>query len=508
MTPEPTIDPKRRLPRNIIFNWMGLVLTAAVAFYLNPFLVHHLGTAQFGIWALCFSILAYTDFFDVGVRQSLARYIPKYYGVHDYENLNRVLNTGNFIYGIVGVLTLLTASVIAFFFLGMFNVPENLFGAMRLTLIIVGINGALIFFTMAASALGPFHRYDLLQVVGMTFKVIETAAIIYFLSQGYQLIALALIVLAATAARMLVRRIMQQRLVPQIKFALKYVSREMARKMIHYGTYSFLIVLASIVIFNTDNIVIGIFVSTSAVTYYAIALTVMQYLRNIVQTAGVPLVTAISHMEATSNLDEVAKLSEKMMKYLFYLCTCFCCGVLVFSTEFVNLWMGPGFELTVTVLWLLLIPAIIYLPQATSNSILFGIGKHRLLFFVLSAEALANIVLSLILVHFYGVKGVALGTAIPQVIIYSAIYPVLYHRVLKADVRRFYRIGVEMIALAAAVTVPVGLLMKSQISIDGWAPFCLAAGITTVVFAMVFVLFILESEDRARVRNLIFRRSG
>ena len=93
------IDPKRRLPRNIFFNWMGLVLTAGIAFYLNPFLVHHLGTEQFGIWALCFSILAYTDFFDVGVRQSLARYLPKYYGVQDYENMNRVLNTGNLIYG-------------------------------------------------------------------------------------------------------------------------------------------------------------------------------------------------------------------------------------------------------------------------------------------------------------------------------------------------------------------------------------------------------------------------
>ena len=379
---------------------------------------------------------------------------------------------------------------------------------MRWTLLIVGLNGAIIFYTMASAALGPFHRYDLLQGTGMTFKVLETAAIIYFLSQGHQLIALALIVLVATTSRMAIRRLVQQRLVPQIKFAVRYISRSMAREMISYGAYSFLIVIATIVIFNTDNIVIGIFVSTEAVTYYAIALTIMQYLRNIVQTAGVPLITAISHMEATGNLDEVAKMSEKMMKYLFYLCTCFCCGVLVFSSEFIQLWMGPGFELTVTVLWLLLLPAIIYLPQATSNSILFGIGKHRLLFFILLGEAVANIVLSLILVQFYGVIGVALGTAIPQVIIYSSIYPILYHRVLKAEVKRFYLNGAGMALLGAAVTISVGLVLKSRMAIDSWSAFCLSMGITVVAFSAVFMLFILDSEDKARLRALLARRTG
>jgi len=490
------VDPKRLLAKNIFSNWLGLVLTAGVAFYLNPFLVDHLGKDQFGIWALCFSILAYTDFFDIGVRQSLARYLPKYFGVGDYDNMNRVINTGNFIYGVVGTMTLILSAVAAFFFVDLFNVPEELIEAMRWTLLIVGVNAAVVFYTMACTALGPFHRYDLLNAIGMTFKILETAAIIYFLSIGYELIALALIVFAATTAKLGVSRITQQRIVPQIRFGVKFISKAMGKEMISYGMYSLLIVIATIVIFNTDNIVIGIFVSTEAVAYYAIALTVMQYLRNIVQTAGVPLITSISHMEATGGIDEVGGMSRKMMKYLFFLCTSFCCSVIIFGDVFVELWMGPGFEQTVTILWILAAPAIIYLPQATSNSILFGIGKHKLLFYVVAGEALANIVLSLILVQYHGIVGVALGTAIPQLIIYGSIYPYYYHRALKADLKQFYSTAVAMMALGGLVTVPIAMGMRELMVIDTWLEFCLGALGVIVAFGAGFILIVLDKEDR------------
>jgi O-antigen/teichoic acid export membrane protein len=167
--------------------------------------------------------------------------------------------------------------------------------------------------------------------------------------------------------------------------------------------------------------------------------------------------------------------------------------------------MGPGFELTIEILYILVIPACIYLPQVTSNSILLGIEKHRLLLYILIGEAISNVVFSLILVQFIGLHGVALGTAIPQVIIYISVYPVVYHRVLKASLKNFYLQSARMIAIAALITVPTALLMKTLLPADGWLSFFADVGTICVAILAGFVFLILERGDRNRILSAIRR---
>jgi len=498
-------NPKSRLLRNIFSNWLTLAVSAGIAFYLSPFLVHHLGKEQYGIWALVFSIISYTEFFDMGMRQSLARYLPKYYATEDWLNLNRVINTSTMMYGVIGTLTIVSSVVIAYTCVDLFNVSEELQDVMSITLIIIGANGAIVFYGMAITALGPFHRYDIANAIAITLKIASTAVIIYLLFKGWGLITLAVITLVTTIVRSVTKGIVLRKIVPAIRFGREYVSRKTARELVGYGAISFLIVIAWLVIFNSQNVIIGIFLSAEAVTYFAIAMTVIQYMRSLVQAIGIPLVPAISHLEATSDLDTVRRLSAKMLRYLYYLCTGICCGVLIYGRDFVGLWMGPGFDLTVEILFILIVAATIYLPQTTSNSVLLGVGKHRLLFYILAGEAISNIVLSLILVGPYGLHGVAMGTAIPQIVVYIFIYPVAYHRVLKASVRTFYVDSLKAGLLAIAVSGPCAYVVRELVAIDGWATFFVDVGITSLVMAAGMYFLVLDNEDRQRLLRIVGR---
>jgi hypothetical protein len=40
------------LVRNIVSNWIGFAVQVAVVFFLTPFVLHSLGDARYGIWAL------------------------------------------------------------------------------------------------------------------------------------------------------------------------------------------------------------------------------------------------------------------------------------------------------------------------------------------------------------------------------------------------------------------------------------------------------------------------
>ena len=53
------------------------------------------------------------------------------------------------------------------------------------------------------------------------------------------------------------------------------------------------------------------------------------------------------------------------------------------------------------------------LSQAASTRVLFGLGKHQTVAKITMIEGIANLILSIALVHPLGIVGDALGTAIP-----------------------------------------------------------------------------------------------
>jgi len=68
------------------------------------------------------------------------------------------------------------------------------------------------------------------------------------------------------------------------------------------------------------------------------------------------------------------------------------------------------------VLRLLLIGFGFSFSQLIASGILKGISKHKVLAYILSAEALANLVMSLLLAKPFGITGVAVGTLVPLVL--------------------------------------------------------------------------------------------
>ncbi len=77
--------------------------------------------------------------------------------------------------------------------------------------------------------------------------------------------------------------------------------------------------------------------------------------------------------------------------------------------------MGPGFEGSVLPLQVLAVTGIVLVGQGPLGNILLGTGRHRLVAFVSLGEAIANLVLSVLLVRRYGMLGVAIGTAVPVI---------------------------------------------------------------------------------------------
>jgi O-antigen/teichoic acid export membrane protein len=370
---------------------------------------------------------------------------------------------------------------------------------MRLTLIIVGLDQAVTFFFMAGAAIGPFHRYDVNNVIGVLFQVASTLAMVYFVRAGHGLVAMALITIATTIARNVVRRIYQQRLVPQIKFGIRFINKGIIRELLSYGIISFFIVVSWMIVFNTSNIIIGLFLTTTAVTYYNIAGTIVNNLRILIGAVGIPLVPAVSHYDAKGDKGMIASLYGKLTRYLFYFSGCVATGVLIFGDNFIYQWMGPDFAATVRILYILIIPLAVYLPQNMATSILLGIGKHRVLFYVLMAEAIVNLALSLALVKPLGLVGIALGMAITQIAIYTYVFPSIFFKIIGGSLGAFYRYSLKSLVTGTLFLGPVGLILDRFVPVPGWIGIIIYGLAMGILGLWGFWWKVCDPDDRQRL---------
>lgn len=499
-------DPKQRLIKNIFSNWAGMAVGLIIAFFMSPFLVHSLGKSEYGIWALIFSIIYYMNLVDIGMKQSLARYLPRYYAVRNFDRLNEVINSGTFLYLIAGSVVILITLVIAFFFLQYFQIEPGLLSAMKLTFIIIGFAHGITFFFMPGTAIGPFHRYDVNNIIYIPTAIVNALVIVYFLSKGYGLVTLGIITIVTTIVRTSIRRGYQQLLVPEIKFHPRFIKKDCCRELLSYGIISFFIVVSWMVVFNTDNIIIGLFLSTTAVTYYSIAGTLVGHLRGLINAIGVPLVPAVSHYDAQNDNEQIYRLYSRISRYLFYFTSGVCSMLLISGDDFIYLWMGPDFTSTIHVLYILIVPSVLYLPQIAANSVMLGIGKHRVLFYLLLSEAILNLTLSLILVRYLGIYGVALGTAVTQVVIYSYIFPRVFHRVIMADLKSFYIYAAKSMVAGVMTAAPVALLMDRYDPLSGWIGLATDLAIPGILLLACFWWIVLYREDKEKIKGM-FKKS-
>ena len=79
-----------------------------------------------------------------------------------------------------------------------------------------------------------------------------------------------------------------------------------------------------------------------------------------------------------------------------------------------------------TVMQILLISVVLGSANTTSAGIVYGMEKHKRLAFWAIGEAVANLVLSIILVQKIGIYGVAWGTAIPSIFIELLSGPAMF----------------------------------------------------------------------------------
>ncbi len=442
--------------KNVLMNWVAFAATIITGFLMSPFLVHNLGDAVYGVWVLLGSLVGYMGLLDFGLTVSTVKYVAEHRARGDQEAINKVMSGSLAVYSAVGLLTLFIGGAVSFYFNDIFNSPlsRNVAAA---AVILATINQAISFpAAVFVGMIRGYQRYDLDAGVTAVTIAVRSALVVVLVKMGYGILALSAVTFAFDIVRMAYLAWWCYRLNPAIVIARKYIDAAHLRTLLGYSSLVFVIVIAKRMIFFTDSIVVGAFLSTAAVTAYFVGNRLVLYLHSLVSEMVGVLTPAASDLDARNQHGAIKELVIISTKYTLLLALPASAIFFILGGIFIELWMGPAYKGSWLIMIILTAGILAHLIEMPSHTMLLGRGKHRIVAKLTFAQAIANLGLSLLLVKPLGMKGVALGTSIPM-IVFTAIAIPVYFRYLAIPLGEFVR---NSIASPIVVQAPfIGLVL-------------------------------------------------
>ena len=498
--------------RNILSNWVSYFVTALVGFFLAPFVVHQLGNTGYGLWTLVLSLTGYFGLLDLGVRSSVGRFVARYVALQETENVNRIVNTAFAMLATGGAAALLITLVLLQTVFGHLHVEPQYESAAKIALLMAGLNMAAVLpMGVFSSVLVSLERFDVLSGVTIVSELCRAALVVACLKNGYGLIGLAAVGLFISAVQYCALAVFAKVFWRPLTFRWSLVNWGSFKELFQFGLFRFVWIVGNQLIFYSDSVIIGLFLGASAITPYAIAGSVINYGRNVVSLVADTLYPAASRMDACRDSAGLKRLLIVGTRMVLLVSLPLCIGFIFLGRQFIAIWMGGTYGSSAVFLIVLTIPQFFAMPQYVSALILGGMARHKTLAYIILAEGVANLILSVVLVQKIGLIGVAWGTVIPNVICTGLIVPVYALRTLNVGPREYLIDGwlrpVICSLPAAAVAYACSILVKNQT----WAVFVAEVAAICGVSGVASFLLCLDSKQRVmtwqKLRSFVQREA-
>ncbi|MGO9245447.1 MAG: oligosaccharide flippase family protein [Verrucomicrobiia bacterium] len=444
---------KQRVFRNSSLEMVSKVVGIAAGIFLSPYLIQSLTKETYGLWVLIGSVVGYFGFTDFGVRIATGRLVAYYRARQDATKVNHTINTSLALLTASGLVVTLLTFLLSPYFGRLFHIgPDvpHVPAAVFLCGFAVAVGLPL---TVFEGCLAGYERYDLINIVEIFMIIGRVGLTVWMIQMGYGILALAAINFALTVVGGSVKFLLCYRVFEPLHVAMEHVDRVTIRETYATSIWFLILAVSVRISFFTDNVVIGYFRTTGEVAVYSIAGRLAQYALIAVHAFNLVLMPVAAGYDARADSSKQRQLlllgTRASFAAAIFMATIF----LAYGGRIIHIWVGSGFEQAAVVLAILTLPLVTQSSQMTTLMVLQGMAKHKNLSLIYLVEALANLILSLILVRPLGMIGVALGTALTSTFSSLIAQPIYVCRVLSLGLADYYRKAFLPVLVATAPLV-------------------------------------------------------
>lgn len=369
----------RRLSRNILWNITGQGWLLLMTFLATPFLIHRLGVELYGIYVLVAVLVDACSFAQFGIPDASVKYISERLARGEHRGVQETFWTAMLSQAAAGLAgAAMILSLTAVIVDHVFRVPEGLVPEARLAVAIGAMSFALSMIAgVAAGMIRAVGRFDLLNMAGVLWGTLQTAAAVVLLWRGQSLSAILVSNLCLQLMYLATIGLLACRLLP-VTLPPAWNTGELIR-LLRFGGFLTVSGFVAPILTNLEKMFLSAIHSVAALTYYYVPFSLVSRLAVLPSSFSSVLFPAYSHFQGKRDMEANRALLLRSTLYLFYLYGAPLLFFLFFGREFLGWWLGPDFAERSTILVVILAGAgLVNALAYPSVTLLNGLGKPHI----------------------------------------------------------------------------------------------------------------------------------
>lgn len=262
--------------------------------------------------------------------------------------------------------------------------------------------------------------------------------------------------------------------------------------------------IAAFVVLGSDNIVISMFLGIKTVGLYSNYYLVIDAMMYIISQAFISITASVGNLLITDDYNKSFEIYKKIRFANFWLVSVTSIGFFVSINPFIMIWLGNKYVVSIGVILALGINLYLQLARSVTNSFKEAAGIFHEDRFVPIAESIVNIVFSILLLQYFGLAGVFMGTICSNLVIHLFSYPkYVYTKLFK---RRYQDYYVEFVKYLVLVTVAglITYITSRAITINNvLINFIINVGLSTIIPSIIYYFIYHKSREFVYFKNLI-----
>lgn len=487
---------KKQIKLGALLGYANLIANALVSLIYTPFMLKAMGQSEYGLYSLVASVIGYLSIMDLGFGNAMVRFVSKSQAKKDNQE-NKINGLFLFLYCIIAIIVLILGLVI------LFNVDTIFANSLTIIeiekskiLVLIMIISLVISFplTVFDSYIVANERFVYSKIITLAKNLIKPLVMIPLLLFGYKSVAMTLVVAITNVLYHVFMALYSIfKLNIKFEFSIKNIDTKLLKEIAAYSFFIFLNIIVDKVFNSTDQVILGIVCSTSAVAIYSVASTITTMntqCSTVISGLFLPKITKT--LEENNSDEKVSNLFLKVSRLQIYLMMLILFGFITFGKYFINLWAGKDYIDAYYIILVLILPSVVPLTQNLGISVLQAKNMHQFRSVVYISIAVLNVLISIPLAKNYAGVGAAIGSALANLLGQIIIMNIFYYKKAKLDIPTYWKFFAKMF-IYFSIESCVFMIINKYININIYS-YIFEILIFTFVYAIICYLNTNEYE--------------
>lgn len=454
---------KKSIKLGAILGYIAMIITSLVSLIFTPILLEKLGDSDYGVYALISSVIAYFSIFDIGLSSTGIRYIAK--NNNDLEKTKQINGILLKIYLLISFIILIVGTIIYF------NI-ENIFTALtnseihkfKISFIIMIISVALSFpFSIYNSYIIAKEEFVFNKIVTLLHSVLKPLIMLPLLLIGYKSIAMIVVVASLNVGTYIINYLYAKyKLDFKLNLSKSKDNKQIIKEIFNFSFFIFLSTIVDTIFKNTDQVILGIFSGTFAVSVYNISMQIRHANTNFSSVISSMFLPKITKMVANKEpVEKISNIFIKVSRIQMILLLLILSGFIIFGKSFINLWVGNEYIDAYYIILICMGPNLIPLSQNVGISILQAMNKHKFRAITFIIIAIFNLLISIPLAIKFDGIGAAIGTAIATILGQIITMNWYYAKKINLDIKKYWLNFLKIVCPVIIISIITNLLISS-----------------------------------------------